>query len=65
VKLAAAYGTDAFTTLTGEAGTAFVEDPFGFHTGMAVRSGRRLVLEVSFGITGATRRESLVDEAAA
>ncbi len=50
------YGTDAIQMLTGPAGTGFVEDPFGYHTGLAVRRGRRLILEVSFGITNVTRR---------
>lgn len=61
-RLEAAYGAGSFTLLTGPAGTAFLEDPFGFHTGTAVRRGRRLILEVSFGITGATRRATLARE---
>ncbi|MBK1661674.1 hypothetical protein CKO45_26060 [Paracraurococcus ruber] len=52
----AAYGPEAIEVLTGPAGFGFVEDPFGFHTGAAVEEGRRLCLEVSFGITGLLRR---------
>ena len=50
------YGADAIQTVTGSAGSGFVEDPFGYHTGTAVQEGRRLVLEVSFGISGVLRR---------
>jgi hypothetical protein len=49
-EIVAAYGADAPWRVTGPAGTGFVEDPFGYHTGTAVRRGRRLVLEISFGI---------------
>jgi hypothetical protein len=47
----AAYGADAVQRVTGPAGTGFVEDPFGYHTGTAIRQGRRLVLELSYGIS--------------
>ena len=50
-EIVAAYGQEAVQVIDGPAGTGFVEDPFGFHTGMALRRGRRLMLEVSFGIT--------------
>lgn len=55
-EIAAAYGPAVIETLTGPAGFGFAEDPFGFHTGAAVREGQRLCLEVSFGITGMLRR---------
>lgn len=51
-----AYGPGAIQVLTGPAGYGFAEDPFGFHTGALVTEGRRLCLEVSFGITGLLRR---------
>jgi len=56
--VAALRGREAIVTLTGPAGTGFVEDPFGYHTGSSVRCGRRLILEVSFGITATTRRRA-------
>ncbi len=55
-EIAAAYGPSAVETVTGPAGTGFAEDVFGFHKAPAVRQGRRLALEVSFGITGRLRR---------
>jgi hypothetical protein len=55
-KVAALRGAEAIEVITGPAGTGFVEDPFGLHTGSAVRRGRRLILEVSFGISRTTRR---------
>jgi hypothetical protein len=50
------YGSNAVETLTGNAGSGFAEDPFGFHTGRSVQQGRRLMLEISFGISGRQRR---------
>jgi hypothetical protein len=50
------YGADAIQTITGPAGYGFAEDPFGFHTGATVQEGKRLCLEISFGVTGALRR---------
>jgi hypothetical protein len=50
-EIIATYGREAVQVIDGRAGTGFVEDPFGFHTGAALRRGRRLMLEVSFGIT--------------
>jgi hypothetical protein len=43
------YGQDAVCTITGPAGTGFVEDPFGYHVGRPVTGERRLILELSFG----------------
>jgi hypothetical protein len=50
------YGSEAVQTITGPAGLGFAEDPFGFHTGATVQEGRRLCLEISFGITGMLRK---------
>jgi hypothetical protein len=36
-------------------GPGFVEDPFGLHTGSAVRRSRRLLLELSFDVSRTTR----------
>ncbi len=60
-EVAATYGADAILAMTGAAGSGFLEDPFGFHTGTSVRRGRRLMLELSFGITATTRRAGLAD----
>jgi hypothetical protein len=54
-QIIGAYGRKAVQMITGLAGTGFVEDPFGYHTGTLVREGRRLILEISFGITGVVR----------
>jgi hypothetical protein len=45
------YGRDRQLILLGSAGFGFVEDPFGFHIGMAAQRTARLVLEVSFGVS--------------
>ncbi|WP_249144013.1 hypothetical protein [Bradyrhizobium lablabi] len=45
------YGRDAIVMLTGPEGFGFAEDPFGFHTGSLAKSGPRLVLEISFGVS--------------
>jgi len=50
-EIARTYGTAKITTITGPAGTGFVEDPFGYHGGAPVVSGRRLILELSFGVS--------------
>jgi hypothetical protein len=54
-QIISAYGSEAVCTVTGPAGTGFVEDPFGYHTGTLVTEGRRLVLEISFGISNVVR----------
>lgn len=59
-KVAALRGAEAIEVITGPAGTGFVEDPFGLHTGSAVRRGRRLILELSFGISRAMRRRDYI-----
>jgi len=50
------YGEDNAVTLTGKAGTGFIEDPFGFHMGTAPTQKPRLMLEVGFGISKPSRR---------
>lgn len=45
------YGREAIVRLTGPEGFGFAEDPFGFHTGTLAKRGRRLVLEISFGVS--------------
>jgi hypothetical protein len=62
-EIAATYGTDAIQLVDGPAGTGFVEDSFGYHTGTLVKEGRRLMLELSFGITSTTRRRPFGDSA--
>jgi hypothetical protein len=43
------YGMADILTLTGPAGFGFVEDPFGFHRGLAPTRRARLMLEVEYG----------------
>lgn len=43
------YGSAAFQTVTGPAGTGFAEDPFIFHMGQACTDKPRLILEIEFG----------------
>lgn len=50
------YGEDSATTLTGKAGTGFVEDPFGFHMGTLAKTAPRLMMEVGFGVSRPSRR---------
>jgi hypothetical protein len=57
-QILSAYGAEAVQTITGPAGIGFAEDPFGFHTGATVQEGRRLCLEISFGITGLLRKRN-------
>jgi hypothetical protein len=59
------YGAANFHTICGPAGFGFVEDPFGFHMGTVVEKGRRLVLEIEYGLSKTTQRQfygSLVEE---
>jgi hypothetical protein len=51
-----AYGAENATTLTGEAGLGFVEDPFGFHMGTVAKRSPRLMMEVGFGVSTPSRR---------
>ena len=50
------YGKDSPLTLTGRAGTGFVEDPFGFHMGTVATQKPRLMMEVGFGVSKPSRR---------
>ncbi len=45
------YGAENVVKVTGDAGFGFVEDPFGFHTGLPVTKSPRLILEVTFGVS--------------
>jgi hypothetical protein len=46
----AKYGKDSLAVMLGPAGTGFVEDPYGFHTGTAVKGTARLILEIEYGV---------------
>lgn len=46
-----AYGEAAIWRIEGSAGSGFVEDVFGYHTGTRLRAGRRLMLEIGFSLT--------------
>jgi hypothetical protein len=46
----AKYGRDNFVVIQGAAGTGFVEDPYGFHTGTSVTGAARLILEIEYGV---------------
>lgn len=50
------YGADQAVTLTGPAGSGFVEDPFGFHMGTVPVAKPRLMMEVGFGVSKPSRR---------
>lgn len=50
------YGEDKAVTLTGPAGSGFVEDPFGFHMGTVPETKPRLMMEVGFGVSKPSRR---------
>jgi hypothetical protein len=45
------HGKDSIVIKYGPAGTGFVEDPFGFHTGTSVTGAERLILEVEYGVS--------------
>lgn len=49
--LVSRYGRDNFAVMRGPAGAGFVEDPYGFHTGTAVRGAARLMLEFEYGVS--------------
>ena len=50
-RITAKYGRDNLAVMQGPAGTAFVEDPYGFHTGTAVTGASRLILEIEYGVS--------------
>jgi hypothetical protein len=55
-EVVAAYGATNVLPLTGPAGFGFAEDPFGFHMGTAPERTPRLMMEVAFGVSAASRR---------
>ena len=55
-EVLADYGADRLVKIYGEAGTGFVEDPFGFHAGSLAHDSPRLMLEFAFGVTPANWR---------
>ncbi|SCB21731.1 phytanoyl-CoA dioxygenase family protein [Rhizobium hainanense] len=50
------YGQANALTLTGKAGSGFVEDPFGFHMGTVPTQKPRLMMEVGFGVSKPSQR---------
>jgi hypothetical protein len=42
--------TESAVQMHGPAGTGFVEDPYGFHTGTSVTGAARLILEIEYGV---------------
>ncbi|MBB4169973.1 hypothetical protein [Rhizobium sp. BK538] len=50
------YGEENAVTMTGRAGTGFVEDPFGFHMGTLAKQTPRLMMEVGFGVSKPSKR---------
>lgn len=50
------YGQESAVTLTGRAGSGFVEDPFGFHMGTVPTQKPRLMMEVGFGVSKPSQR---------
>jgi hypothetical protein len=56
------YGASRMVRVCGAAGYGFAEDPFGFHMGTVARTRPRLIFEVEYGITQATRRRYYGDQ---
>lgn len=50
------YGHDRLMTICGASGFGFAEDPFAFHTGTTVRCGRRLMLQIEYGVSHVSPR---------
>ncbi|MFT4182106.1 MAG: hypothetical protein QM636_09340 [Rhizobium sp.] len=50
------YGEENAMTLTGKAGSGFVEDPFGFHMGTLAKRTPRLMMEIGFGVSKPSKR---------
>jgi hypothetical protein len=50
-QIYAKYGRDNLAVILGPAGTGFVEDPYGFHTGTAVTGAPRLMLDIEYGVS--------------
>ncbi len=52
--IAARYGEANFAIIQGPAGTGFVQDPYGFHTGTSVMGASRLIFEIEYGVSRPT-----------
>lgn len=59
------YGKESAVTLTGKAGSGFVEDPFGFHMGTVPETRPRLMMEVGFGVSKPSRAASTANRSCA
>lgn len=55
-EVLATYPESRLARIFGSAGSGFAEDPYGYHAGALARAGRRLMLEIGFGITPPNRR---------
>ncbi len=55
-EVVATYPEGRLARIFGPAGSGFAEDPYGYHAGALARAGRRLMLEIGFGITPPNRR---------
>ena len=55
-EVVATYPAGQLARIFGPAGSGFAEDPYGYHAGALARAGRRLMLEIGFGITPPSRR---------
>jgi hypothetical protein len=44
------FGNNALVRFTGKAGTAFLENTYGMHRGLHVRSGRRLMFQIIYTV---------------
>jgi hypothetical protein len=51
-----AHGAGNILSITGAPGFGFAEDPFGFHMGTAPKRTPRLMMEVAFGVSAASKR---------
>jgi hypothetical protein len=55
-EVVGAYGAGNVLSVTGGPGFGFAEDPFGFHMGTAPKRTPRLMMEVAFGVSAASKR---------
>lgn len=49
-EVVAAFGEEAVTVITGEAGSAFLENTFGLHKGLKVERGKRLIFQAIYSL---------------
>lgn len=49
-EVAVQFSPQDILTLTGAAGTAFIENTFGLHKGLPLKQGQRLIFQVVYGI---------------